>query len=50
MMCPCSSNAPFGECCQKLPLGKIAKRSEQFMRSHYSAFVVQNIDYIKRNY
>ena len=44
--CPCGS-LPYSECCQLLHLGKkTAQTAEQLMRSRYSAFAKQEIDYI----
>lgn len=45
--CPCGSQLKYADCCQRLHLGK-AKPSNavQLMRSRYSAFVQQNIDYL----
>lgn len=45
---PCPCGAPlYHECCQPLHLGqKKAESAEQLMRSRYSAFAMQEIDYI----
>ncbi|NNP72500.1 preprotein translocase subunit SecA [Acinetobacter defluvii] len=45
--CPCGSSLKYSECCQPLHLGqKKAESAEQLMRSRYSAFAKQKIDYI----
>lgn len=45
-LCPCGS-ANYSTCCQPLHLGQlIAQSAEQLMRSRYSAFAKQEIDYI----
>ena len=45
--CPCGSQLKYADCCQRLHLGKAkASNAEQLMRSRYSAFVQQNIDYL----
>jgi SEC-C motif-containing protein len=46
-MCPCGSGEPFGDCCQPLHLGeRQAETAEQLMRSRYSAYAVENLDYV----
>lgn len=45
--CPCLSGKIFSECCQPLILGQTtAKTPEELMRSRYSAFATQNMDYV----
>lgn len=48
MICPCGHNKKiYTECCQSLHQGTdVAMSPEQLMRSRYSAFVQQEIDYI----
>ena len=44
--CPCG-HGPYAECCQPLHLKQqSALNAEQLMRSRYSAFALQQIDYI----
>lgn len=44
--CPCG-HGPYAECCQPLHLKQqTAQSAEQLMRSRYSAFALQQIDYI----
>ena len=44
--CPCGSSE-YSSCCQPLHLGQsVAQSAEQLMRSRYSAFAKQHIDYI----
>ena len=46
LSCPCGSER-YAECCQPLHLGiKKAETAEQLMRSRYSAFAKQEIEYI----
>lgn len=46
LLCPCGSPL-YSECCQLLHTGqKKAQSAEQLMRSRYSAFAKQEIDYI----
>lgn len=52
-LCPCGSALPYSDCCQPLhdntaiaACSNIAKTAEQLMRSRYTAFVLQNVDYI----
>ena len=45
--CPCGSNKEFSACCEPYIEGKsYAPTAESLMRSRYSAFVVENIDYL----
>lgn len=45
--CPCGSNLAYHECCQPFHASiKTPETAEQLMRSRYSAFVSQKIDYI----
>ena len=45
--CPCGSDEPFGRCCLPLHLGeRRAETAEQLMRSRYSAYAVDNLDYV----
>ena len=47
ILCPCKSKQTYQSCCQPLHTNKIiASRAEQLMRSRYSAFVVNDIDYL----
>lgn len=44
--CPCGKGS-YAECCEPLHLGTTkALTAEQLMRSRYSAFALQQIDYI----
>lgn len=44
--CPCGQGL-YAECCQPLHVGQqCAKHAEQLMRSRYSAFALQQIDYL----
>lgn len=44
--CPCGKGS-YAECCEPLHLGTAkALTAEQLMRSRYSAFALQQIDYI----
>lgn len=46
-VCPCGSGEPFGRCCLPLHLGeRRAETAEQLMRSRYSAYAVDNLDYV----
>lgn len=47
MNCPCGSNNEFGLCCESIHQNPaLAQNAEQIMRARYSAFVVQNIDFL----
>ena len=46
--CPCGSGAPFETCCQPYLVGQeLPKSAEALMRSRYSAYVRENIAYLK---
>lgn len=45
--CYCGANATFENCCQPIITGiTIAKSAETLMRSRYSAYVIQDADYL----
>ena len=45
--CPCPSGLPYADCCQPLHEQRaVAASAEQLMRSRYSAYVNNRIDYI----
>ncbi|MFK8138456.1 MAG: YchJ family protein [Bdellovibrionales bacterium] len=47
MHCPCGTNNNYDSCCGKyIDKGVKAPTAEILMRSRYSAFVVENIDYL----
>ncbi len=47
--CPCGSDQPFSECCEKYINGSLnAPTAEALMRSRYSAYATANIDYIEQ--
>lgn len=46
-LCPCGNDLEYSECCEKYISGQsLAPTAEALMRSRYSAYVKQNIDYI----
>nr|WP_081933467.1 YchJ family protein [Shewanella mangrovi] len=45
--CPCGSNLAYSNCCERLHTHQaVAKTPEELMRSRYSAFVLQQFDYL----
>ncbi|WP_309233564.1 YchJ family metal-binding protein [Conexibacter sp. W3-3-2] len=49
--CPCGSGAPYADCCGPLHRGRragspTAPTAERLMRSRYSAYVVEDVDYL----
>jgi SEC-C motif-containing protein len=47
MKCPCGNPVEFGQCCGAIHSGKRkAETAEQLMRSRYSAYVTENVDYL----
>ena len=47
MSCPCGSELNYIECCEPYINGKPATTAESLLRSRYSAFVKNEISYIK---
>ncbi|MTI09752.1 YchJ family protein [Curvivirga aplysinae] len=45
--CPCGSHAEYEACCAPFHNGAIAETPEQVMRSRYSAFVVDKLQYLE---
>lgn len=46
-LCPCKSNKPYAECCEKYHLGKtFPENANLLMRSRFSAYALGLIDYI----
>ncbi|WP_040525033.1 YchJ family protein [Gordonia effusa] len=44
--CPCGSGEVFGDCCRPLLAGAPAPTAERLMRSRYTAFVVDDAEYL----
>ena len=50
-LCFCGSGDPFDQCCQPVISGQRAAQSaEQLMRSRYSAYVLEDADYLLRSW
>jgi len=45
-ICPCGSNQPISQCCERFHTGESAPTPEALMRSRYSAFVLGLVDYL----
>ena len=49
--CPCGSGAPFGDCCNAYLSGLVqAPTAEALMRSRYTAYVLEDGDYLQRTW
>jgi SEC-C motif domain protein len=49
MLCPCGSKKTYGQCCDAYISGsKSAATPEDLMRSRYTAYATQQIDYIEK--
>lgn len=49
MSCPCGTDKEFSQCCEPFITGKaLPQTAEELMRSRYTAYTIQNIDYIKQ--
>jgi SEC-C motif domain protein len=46
--CPCCSGKPYRDCCRTYHQGKEAESALSLMRSRYSAYALNNVDYIVR--
>ncbi len=46
--CPCSSGKPYIHCCGIYHQGKAPETAQELMRSRYSAYALNNVDYIVR--
>lgn len=44
--CPCGSGRPYEACCGPFHAGRAAPTAEALMRSRYSAFTLQQADYL----
>lgn len=48
--CPCGSGRPLAQCCAPLIAGAPAATAEALMRSRYTAYVRDELDYIERTH
>lgn len=48
--CPCSSGDVFGDCCGPLLQGAPAPTAERLMRSRYTAFALEDAEYLRRTW
>jgi SEC-C motif domain protein len=46
--CPCCSDMPYRDCCAVYHQGKEAENALVLMRSRYSAYALNNVEYIMR--
>jgi SEC-C motif-containing protein len=47
--CPCGSGLEYERCCHKFILaGQLPQSAEELMRSRYTAFTKQEVDYLKK--
>ncbi|MDO5049776.1 MAG: YchJ family metal-binding protein [Actinomycetaceae bacterium] len=46
MICPCGSTKEYSQCCEPYHRGTPAPTAEALMRSRYSAFVLENEEYL----
>ena len=45
--CPCGTGLPFGECCAPIQRGeRAAATAEALMRSRYTAFALEDVDWL----
>lgn len=50
MLCPCSSQNEFSQCCEPILLGEEAKTAEALMRARYTAYTQVNMDFIQKSH
>jgi SEC-C motif-containing protein len=48
LICPCCSGKKYCDCCRIYHQGKLPKTAQALMQSRYSAYALNNIDYIVR--
>lgn len=48
LVCPCCSGKPYRDCCSLYHQGKEPETAQALMRSRYSAYALNNVDYIIR--
>lgn len=49
-VCPCGSNKAYERCCGMFHHGDVPATPEQLMRSRYSAFALNMVDYLKQTW
>lgn len=45
--CPCASGSPYADCCGRWHAGTPAPDARALMRSRYSAYVLDRLDYLR---
>lgn len=50
MLCPCSSEKQYSDCCQPIIEGSQASTAEQLMRARYTAYTQVNMDFIEKTH
>lgn len=50
MLCPCTSQEEFSQCCEPIINGAPAETAEQLMRARYTAYTQVNIDFIEKTH
>ncbi len=50
MLCPCTSEKDYSQCCQPFLEGTEAQTAEQLMRARYTAYTQVNMDFIKETH
>lgn len=48
--CPCGTGLSYGECCGKYHGGGLAPTAETLMRSRFTAFVTEDVEYLLRTW
>jgi SEC-C motif domain protein len=46
MNCPCDTGLPYSQCCERWHAGAPAPRALSLMRSRYSAYALNRLDYV----
>jgi SEC-C motif-containing protein len=50
MLCPCSSQMEFENCCEPILRGAKAETAEKLMRARYTAYTQVDMDFIKKTH
>lgn len=50
MLCPCSSQKDYAQCCEPIIKGEPASTAEDLMRARYTAYTQVDMDFIKKTH
>ncbi len=50
MLCPCSSEMNYDQCCEPIIQGQVPETAEKLMRARYTAYTQVNMDFIEKTH